>query len=309
MMAVQPCVTTVLGPERWARGAGEGQAGWRGGWVRLGEGACRARRRDSSRVFEGERGGDARRERGRTGKALEFGEDEHHRRGADVTEVGVPELGEDPAATQITVPTRACAKESMSLESRAARGVDAPERVLGGDRYTGRACAHSDASREPSRRASSHVSSGARREVEAARSGAPMFRRTSGPEFNCMPDDEQEKSLAPGDERARGSQLETRAGRHSGVHTVARVHPSVIMTAPARVVPPTDKSAAVSARMMSSVRRCASQVRVRAAPRVTSRPLPSPTRLTRPVASLPLADGDVRRVRAGAHARRHQRRV
>lgn len=115
-----------------------------------------------------------------------------------------------------------------------------------------------------------------------------MFRRTSGPEFNCMPDDEQEKSqFAPGDERARGSQLETRAGRHSGVHTVARVHPSVIMTAPARVVPPTDKSAAVSARMMSSVRRCASQVRVRAAPRVTSRPLPSPTRLTRPVASLP----------------------
>ena len=98
---------------------------------------------------------------------------------------------------------------------------------------------------------------------------------------------QQKKSFAPGDERARGSQLETRAGRHSGVHTVARVHPSVIMTAPARVVPPTDKSAAVSARMMSSVRRCASQVRVRAAPRVTSRPLPLPTRLTSPVASLP----------------------
>ena len=49
MMAVQPCVTTVLGPERWARGAGEGQAGWRGGWVRLGGGRGVATRLASSR--------------------------------------------------------------------------------------------------------------------------------------------------------------------------------------------------------------------------------------------------------------------
>lgn len=128
MMAVQPCVTTVLGPERWARGAGEGQAGWRGGWVRLGGGCLpRAASRLVSRLRGGTGWRDARRERGRTGEALEFGEDEHHRRGADVTEVGVPELGEDPRGDADHRAHQGVREgKHASLESRAARGVDAP---------------------------------------------------------------------------------------------------------------------------------------------------------------------------------------